>query len=273
MSEQAQSSGHEWVADVNPNKCCECGWRHTERKVASDGTTCYAQHRAHVSSVAQAAQPERFLTKHQKEVEDAAGMPLDWGMANASTVAAAQPQEVPAPDTLHKIMRIISAGETDGGEFNGDTEYAIAEIRKVLAAAQEVPAEQRETIEDGFGSSWLKRCWCGGTNQIMRPGKIQCTHQHLHESRAAQPASAAKPPEDGLRQCHAGECKDEMIWRKELATKDAEREAAVKDFKKIANLAHLAWSDKDNIRWLFERIEEIANARLAQPAPGKEDRE
>ena len=40
----------------------------------------------------------------------------------------------------------------------------------------------------------------------------------------AQPASAAKPAEDGLRQCHAGECKDEMIWRDVIALRNAEQE-------------------------------------------------
>jgi hypothetical protein len=29
-------------------------------------------------------------------------------------------------------------------------------------------------------------------------------------------------------------------------------------FKSIANLAHQAWTDKENIRWLFEKIEQIA---------------
>jgi len=28
-------------------------------------------------------QPERILTEHQKAVEEAAGMNIDWGMANA----------------------------------------------------------------------------------------------------------------------------------------------------------------------------------------------
>ena len=29
-------------------------------------------------------------------------------------------------------------------------------------------------------------------------------------------------------------------------------------FKSIANLAHKDWTDKENIRWLFEKIEQIA---------------
>jgi hypothetical protein len=54
-----------------------------------------------------------------------------------------------------------------------------------------------DEISDGFGSVWPRKCWCGkGVNQIMRPGKIQCTHEHLHDEirRAdSQPTSADAP--------------------------------------------------------------------------------
>jgi hypothetical protein len=64
---------------------CACGWE------CSEGNDCQAEHAAHVAQLpAQVAPaPERFLTEHQQKVEDAAGMAIDWGMANAATVAAA----------------------------------------------------------------------------------------------------------------------------------------------------------------------------------------
>lgn len=38
------------------------------------------------------------------------------------------------------------------------------------------PAPSAETIEDGFGSSWDKRCpSCGADMEVVRPGKVQCS--------------------------------------------------------------------------------------------------
>lgn len=30
-------------------------------------------------------------------------------------------------------------------------------------------------IEDGFGNVWSKYCSCGALNEIVRPGKVQCS--------------------------------------------------------------------------------------------------
>jgi hypothetical protein len=53
--------------------------------------------------------PARYLTKHQKEVEEAAGMPIDWGMANAATVAVPPTVE----GKLHEIEVSLNELQAD----------------------------------------------------------------------------------------------------------------------------------------------------------------
>jgi hypothetical protein len=66
MSEQAQSSGHEWRCLKSEGfGCCECGWYCTELSSAKE---CEEQHAAHVASVAQAAQPQE-VPAEQREKE------------------------------------------------------------------------------------------------------------------------------------------------------------------------------------------------------------
>lgn len=62
-------------------------------------------------------------------------------------------------EVLHQIRLIISAGETNSGEFNGDTEYAIAEIRKALAAPKgESEGETPEqAFKRGFNTGFIER--------------------------------------------------------------------------------------------------------------------
>lgn len=34
---------------------------------------------------------------------------------------------------------------------------------------------ENQTISDGFGSSWEKKCACGNDMEVVRPGKAQCS--------------------------------------------------------------------------------------------------
>ena len=52
----------------------------------------------------------------------------------------------------------------------------IEAIRLATGAIKEYYAEKKNTIEDGFGSSWSKTCCNCGKDaiHIVRPGKVQC---------------------------------------------------------------------------------------------------
>ncbi len=58
-----------------------------------------------------------------------------------------------------------------------------------------------QTISDGFGNVWPLHCdvepGCDGINQVVRPGKYQCSKEHSHG--AAQPTGEATQPEGTLQ--------------------------------------------------------------------------
>jgi hypothetical protein len=88
-----------------------------------------------------------------------------------------------------------------------------------------------DEISDGFGSVWPRKCWCGkGINQIMRPGKIQCTHEHLHEYTRGEQSAWAQAIEScgGLAQ---------KMWAANSATLPSEYKAALKTLQPDPNWA------------------------------------
>src|SRR5579864_7678614 len=73
----------------------------------------------------------------------------------------------------HKAGATAVNSPAKGG---GSQEPAI--VAPAALAESDAPAPRNladeETVEDGFGSVWPLKCWCGkGINQVMRPGKIQ----------------------------------------------------------------------------------------------------
>ena len=145
-----------------------------------------------------------------------------WQIHQASVAQAAQPH-VPEPyieygrgiETTCECLLRCSCG-WDEGDHGKMKEHPgatwLEHIQSVYpprdAQPQEVPAEQRPVCD------CPKPGPCLGTGGLGKPSLCADT----------QPASAAKPAEDGLRQCHAGECKDEMIWRDVIALRNAEQE-------------------------------------------------
>ena len=197
----AQSSGHEW-RDRSHSDCCECGWRCLEnsRGYHSD-LTCKEQHAAHIASVAQPAPTEEV------------GKP-------------AQPQEVPAEQ--REIGWLVE---------NVDSEWAYCQVKPYRAfkwtrdSVKALRFARREDAESAImfmqSSESLKateHSWSGYLAQAAQPrertstiamGKMKPTELMAHEislpegeleqwyeNPAAQPASTAKPAEDGLEaQC------------------------------------------------------------------------
>lgn len=55
----------------------------------------------------------------------------------------------------------------------------LAVLRDADASAEDalrtITGGRGETITDGFGGEWPRRCACGGERQVVRPGKVQCT--------------------------------------------------------------------------------------------------
>lgn len=91
------------------------------------------------------APTERNLTDHQKAVEEAAGMSLDWGMANAAEVVAA----APARDGV-RAYKMATAAEVEVATICGHLEsgkYRIEVVKaleKRFAAALAAAKEQAD---------------------------------------------------------------------------------------------------------------------------------
>ena len=94
------------------------------------------------------APTERNLTDHQRAVEEAAGMPLDWGMANAAQVAA------PARDGVRRLeaamdMRMAVRQAFDViAKANTVTVLSLAEMEQVVI--KELQAAAAKEQADGL---------------------------------------------------------------------------------------------------------------------------
>ncbi len=110
--------------------------------------------------------------------------------------------------------------QTTDSKWISPTQWQVHVASAAQAAQpQEVPAEQRVlTAEEIAYKATTHECgWAEYHINALVASKIA--------EAIAQPASAAKPAEDGLRQCHAGECRDEMIWRDVIAARERELRA------------------------------------------------
>jgi hypothetical protein len=115
---------------------------------------------------AMAYQPgARNLTEHQKAVEEAAGMPLDWNMANAATVVSAaqgQPDE-DAPALKETLVQWLMYAlrqyrELFGEECHGTERQcrALAELHNDMWAAAPAPRLTEDEVREALDTA-IKR--------------------------------------------------------------------------------------------------------------------
>jgi hypothetical protein len=81
--------------------------------------------------------------------------------------------------SIIEILEQMKIGITDGEpSINGADMYSTAEQLEQLFHKHAVSRSCGDTIEDGFGGVWSKRCPMCGRNgmQVMRPGKVQCRY-------------------------------------------------------------------------------------------------
>jgi len=101
--------------------------RRTGYAIAADLISGYADELEVAALAEKPAERPRNLTDHQQAVEEAAGMPIDWGMANASQVAA-----VPAS--------VQGSGERD------EAPMGRSEFDKLKAQKDAIIEREREAI-------------------------------------------------------------------------------------------------------------------------------
>ena len=115
--------------------CDECGLafdniiHHT---TAADDRIRNASHEFVAPSGPKETSVERHLTEHQKQVEEAAGMSLDWPMANAATVATSDLRSK-LTALRDKVANGIISGEMR--ETNKDYDSGATDVEIAVKAA------------------------------------------------------------------------------------------------------------------------------------------
>ena len=94
-------------------------------------------------------------------------------MKNGWTKALAQKDEKIAE--LKAFKQAVENGRCSECPFLGEAQNQYEQIATLKA---EVERLRDQTISDGFGSTWSKKCpMCGkDTMEVVRPGKVQCAN-------------------------------------------------------------------------------------------------